>query len=900
MVLKAAPPPKRQRVANAITESIVNGQLPPGGRLATVREMSTYFEVSPSVIHRALKDLVDDGMIECRGAQGFYVCEGMNPPASAAEPAAVATEVPTDSRVFLSLGHHSDLVWQLPYAGYDAIREKQFDTLLRHLDRHENCHIYVEQAELLRRYLDAHPEILEKFRAAAASGRLALTGGDSIPDLNLCCGESLVRNLQAGRAYYRDTFGVEVRIACENDAFGMCAQLPQILVKSGYEFLLPGRRPAFPREVPGNVPFRWRGADGSEIIVTPATEFVSHIGYSINLPVVHSELEQLRESILEVRNSDYPGDIFVQYMTELEPLREEIFGIVDAANRADGVRMVEFGSVYDYCARIDARKIPVVHGEFNPTFTGCYTTRIGVKQAVRRVENLLFAAEMLAAGVGCTVDCREAWHDLSLASFHDAVCGCHTDAANLDIMAKLTSAQAFAEETLARCGGQTGSGFRVMQPAAEDGPALVEFTSSQDLRIGDFPVQRTGDTLAFVAPLPGCGIAAFDAAPGAMEPELPCGAEFATDWFKVDFSTPHPLIRRSGMDSQSCLNPGFGEIIFRHETGSMWSEELQSPWFGRAHTRETVQSIQRGAVFYRVVTEGEALPFPSKNGALEPCWAGFGSLKFRKEYRFFHTLDYFTLKLTLEWRGSNTKIALRLPLALDPANTQFLCDVPFGAQARQPYFEVPRQLAAQRRVFTAETYRHAAGDWPVLHWVDCADDAAALAVANDGVPGWQWNAGALLASLLRSGTKIADGMMQPQPGALDNGIHEYEFAFRPHSPLEPETAPALGRVLNRKPVAFPGLGKVDGEARRMVEFNRANLTLSSLRRVDGGWVVRVYENLGHRTQACLRSDYGAFQLFESDLTEREWVVCDSRNLSFKPLEIKTLKLVFDEGRKMLE
>ena len=68
-------PTKRQKVINTIRENIRSGQLPPGNRLATVREMSDYFEISSSVVHSALKELVDYGMIECRGAGGFYVKE---------------------------------------------------------------------------------------------------------------------------------------------------------------------------------------------------------------------------------------------------------------------------------------------------------------------------------------------------------------------------------------------------------------------------------------------------------------------------------------------------------------------------------------------------------------------------------------------------------------------------------------------------------------------------------------------------------------------------------------------------------------------------------------------------------------------------------------------------------
>ena len=68
-------PTKRQQVINEITENIRRGILEPGTRLATVRDMSAHFDVSLSVIQNALRELTDNGFVECRGASGFYVRE---------------------------------------------------------------------------------------------------------------------------------------------------------------------------------------------------------------------------------------------------------------------------------------------------------------------------------------------------------------------------------------------------------------------------------------------------------------------------------------------------------------------------------------------------------------------------------------------------------------------------------------------------------------------------------------------------------------------------------------------------------------------------------------------------------------------------------------------------------
>ena len=187
-------PTKRQQVINEITENIRRGILEPGTRLATVRDMSAHFDVSLSVIQNALRELTDNGFVECRGASGFYVRE-----TPAESPANKKIHKNTRERIFLSALHHSDLVWRYPYGEYEKIREEQLEHLLKLAGKYKQFHFCVEQAEILRVYLRKHPEDLRRFKALLKEGRFEYFGGLSIPDLNLISGESIVRNLLLGR-----------------------------------------------------------------------------------------------------------------------------------------------------------------------------------------------------------------------------------------------------------------------------------------------------------------------------------------------------------------------------------------------------------------------------------------------------------------------------------------------------------------------------------------------------------------------------------------------------------------------------------------------------------------------------------------------------------------------------
>ena len=91
-------PPKYIVVKESLLESIQHDQLPPRSRLAPIAKMSKHFGVSPSVIQRALNEMINEGFIESRGSSGYYVCdavlkEGSRPEHTKPEAAAPVPEV---------------------------------------------------------------------------------------------------------------------------------------------------------------------------------------------------------------------------------------------------------------------------------------------------------------------------------------------------------------------------------------------------------------------------------------------------------------------------------------------------------------------------------------------------------------------------------------------------------------------------------------------------------------------------------------------------------------------------------------------------------------------------------------------------------------------------------------
>jgi hypothetical protein len=98
---------------------------------------------------------------------------------------------------------------------------------------------------------------------------------------NMPSGESFVRQIQWGRRYFRDKFGVRPQTAANLDSFGHSRRLVQILARAGYRSYL------FCRPRPDDCPlpgedFAWVGYDGSWILAhRPADHYNSPLGQAV-------------------------------------------------------------------------------------------------------------------------------------------------------------------------------------------------------------------------------------------------------------------------------------------------------------------------------------------------------------------------------------------------------------------------------------------------------------------------------------------------------------------------------------------------------------------------------------------------------------------------------------------
>ncbi len=87
-------------------------------------------------------------------------------------------------------------------------------------------------------------------------------------DCNVVSGESFVRQCLYGQRFFRDEFGVNVRVGWLPDVFGYSWSMPQIYKKSGLDYFTTAKLTwggSVVNRLPFNV-FWWQGTDGTRLL----------------------------------------------------------------------------------------------------------------------------------------------------------------------------------------------------------------------------------------------------------------------------------------------------------------------------------------------------------------------------------------------------------------------------------------------------------------------------------------------------------------------------------------------------------------------------------------------------------------------------------------------------------
>ncbi|MFW6118720.1 MAG: glycoside hydrolase family 38 C-terminal domain-containing protein [Planctomycetota bacterium] len=342
---------------------------------------------------------------------------------------------------------HLDPIWLWPWqAGLDAALAT-CRTACDLLDEYPDFVYTHSQAWTYQQIEETDPDLFARIRAHVIARRWEVAGGWWVqPDCNFPGRLALERQIEVGRRYLEDRFGVWPGVAYNVDSFGHSAGLPAIMRAAGQRYYVMMRPQEHEMTLPARV-FRWRGrADGPEV-----TTF--RIAGAYNSPA-----DGLRECKLRQAASDLPAGLthtmcFYGVGDHGGGPTAALIEWIDRHRHAvDGLRLI-FSAPSRFFAALeaDAPHLPTVTGELQHHAIGCYSVRHGLKATVRRSVHLLAQAEELTgARPADSEPLEKAWRHVSFAQFHDTLGGTCIPSAYPQVAAQLGAARATADGMLQR------------------------------------------------------------------------------------------------------------------------------------------------------------------------------------------------------------------------------------------------------------------------------------------------------------------------------------------------------------------------------------------------------------------------------------------------------------------
>jgi len=325
------------------------------------------------------------------------------------------------------IGHaHIDPVWLWPWPEGMAVAYSTFRSALDRMNETPDFTFTASSAQFYQWIADNDPSMLKEIRKRVDEGRWNIAGGWWIePDVNIPCGEALVRQGLYGQLTFEKLLGQRATVACNPDSFGHTGTLPQIIRGQGMEnyiFMRPGIRE---KDLPSDL-FWWEGSDGSRVL-------------TYRIPISYNDTGSVRKRISDsiAQFIDQPVSTFMAYYGAGDHgggATKENIRSINELKTEKGAPVVFYSNTDRYFKEIRSSvnnfKLPVVKDDLQHHAVGCYTAESEIKKGNRQSEAALITAEKIAA-IGSVVwgaiypkkEFTTAWQRVLFLQFHDSLAG---------------------------------------------------------------------------------------------------------------------------------------------------------------------------------------------------------------------------------------------------------------------------------------------------------------------------------------------------------------------------------------------------------------------------------------------------------------------------------------------
>jgi alpha-mannosidase len=805
----------------------------------------------------------------------------------------------------LAVGNaHIDLAWLWPWTETVEVVRDTFGTAVELMDEYPGFIFAQSTAQDFLWLEEKYPDLFKEIQQRVKDGRWEMVGGMWCePDLNMPCGESLVRQLLTGKRYFQQKFGVDVKIGWNPDSFGYSHQLPQIYKRSGVDYFVT-QKMAWNDTVP--LPyklFQWESPDGSRVLTYFPHDYVNGIN-----PVQCAEYigedtplcSGLKTQMLLYGVGDHGGG----------PTRQ----MLDAAVRWQkspnaALPNFKFTTAQTFFDEVDRNlsslNLPVWNNEMYLQFhRGTYTSQADSKQRMRQMERLLLNAErfsslaMLNGRKYPQDEFEDCWRRVLFNQFHDLMAGSgihiiYKDEAESMEFVKLTNEPILKDalKNLAVRVDTRGPGIPVVvfnplswsrtdvteaEVQLPRRAAHVEVRDSDGHAVPSAVVSDNDATgtvkVRFLArSVPATGhrvfhVVASDSPSRAASTLKASGLRMENEFISVEIDPKTGCVTSliSKKDGENILRPGgHGNLL---ETFVNKPKEYDAWNINPNYEKFKTELLDADEVKLVENTPVRAVVRVKQH---------FQNSSFVQDICMYPEVDRVDVHMQADWHERQIMLKVAFPLDIKPLNATY--EIPYGTVERPAIPHVAGKPAVPFTEATEISVKHPKYD-PLLaqeaefevcaqQWGDLSENGRGFSLLNRDKYGYDtFEPGTIRLTLLRS-------PIDPDPHA-DQGFHAFTYAMYPHAGnwLEAETELRAFELNDRllPVVTVVHEGSLPA-THSFVQIEPKNVILTAVKKAedDNAVIFRFYEFEGKPSQVRLRLPQAATGAVQTNLMEKE-------------------------------
>jgi len=706
---------------------------------------------------------------------------------------------------------HIDAAWLWPWTETVDVVRRTFSTALQLMHEYPQ-YTYTQSAAqysewMFNKYPSMHKEIVDRVK----DGRWEMVGGMWVePDLNMPDGESLVRQLLVGKRYFKEKFGVDVRIGWNPDSFGYTWQLPQIYKKSGVDYFVT-QKMAWndTNKLPLKL-FWWESPDGSRVL----SYFPHDYGNDINPVGISEDIAQARtlnpgqtEMLHLFGIGDHGGgptramlDSGTHWIDPKMAVPKMFFGISqeffsDVENNLD----TDHAPVWNYKGMAQGNSklpsppegkisLPIWDDELYFEYhRGVMTTQSNHKRSMRESEEWMLNTEKYASLAWLFgspypgAELTEAWKKVLFNQFHDLAAGSgigpiYEDAQrDYNLVHLITDHE--ATKALAAVAAQIntksatgGVPIVVVNPlawtradlvkvdvqmpgAAKDGVSVLD-SQGKALpfqMLSSDAATNSYQLLVMAKDVPSLGYEVLHVVPGKKRAE--------TDLQAAGLTLENSLLRVTVDAQTGCITSLFDK---RTKFESIASGGCGNELVAFKDTPKDYDAWNIDADFEKVFTKLDKADSVqlTEQGPLRATirvMRTWQNSKFVQEIQLYAGMDRIDIVNDIDWHETHILLKAAFPLAASSAEATY--EIPYGTIGR-PTTRNNSWEAAKFEV-------------PAMRWADLGDGMHGFSLINESKYGYDAKGNVLRLSLLRS-------PVWPDPDA-DRGHHHFSYSLYAHA-----------------------------------------------------------------------------------------------------------------------